>query len=80
MRCGLEFGEHKHTLAVIVCALYEFTISAERFRTILADFLRTLGFVPSRFEYTYVTTVTTSVLIFMISKLLLNIPTCGLVE
>ena len=35
---------------MIVRALYGLTISAERFRTILADFLRTLGFTPSRYD------------------------------
>ena len=31
-------------------ALYGLTTSAERFRTMLVDFLRTLGFFPSRFD------------------------------
>ena len=49
-RCGPEFGDREHSIAVIVRALYDLTTSAERFRTMLANFLRTLGFVPSRYD------------------------------
>ena len=49
-RCGPEFGEHQHSIAVIVRALYGLTTSAERFRTMLADFLRIIGFKPTRFD------------------------------
>ena len=46
-RCGSEFGSMEGSIAIIVRALYGLTTSAERFRTMLADFLRTLGFTPS---------------------------------
>ena len=49
-RCGSEFGSMEGSIAIIVRALYGLTTSAERFRTMLADFLRTLGFTPSRFD------------------------------
>jgi hypothetical protein len=49
-RVGNEFGEHAGKIALIVRALYGLTTSAERFHTLLADFLRTLGFTPSRFD------------------------------
>ena len=49
-RCGPEFGKRENSIAISVYALYGITISAERFRTMLADFLRTLFFVHSRFE------------------------------
>ena len=37
-------------IAVIVKALYGLTTSPERFRTLLADFIRSLGFTPSRYD------------------------------
>ena len=49
-RCGTEFGDREHSIAVIVRALYGITTSTERFRTMLADFLRILGFVPSYYD------------------------------
>ena len=49
-RVGPEFGEHDGKIAFIVRALYGLTTSAERFHTLLADFLRTLGFIPTRFD------------------------------
>ena len=49
-RVGDEFGEHSGKIALIVKALYGLTTSAERFHTLLADFLRTLKFTPSRFD------------------------------
>jgi len=49
-RVGPEFGEHDGKIALIVKALYGLTTSAERFRTLLADFLRTIGFIPSRYD------------------------------
>lgn len=49
-RCGSEFGDRAGCIAIIMRALYGLTTSAERFRTLLADFLRTLGFKPSRFD------------------------------
>ena len=49
-RVGDEFGEHAGKIAFIVRALYGLTTSAERFHTLLADFLRTLGFIPTRFD------------------------------
>ena len=47
-RLGKEFGSRAGTIALIVKALYGLTTSAERFRTLLADFIRSLGFTPSR--------------------------------
>ena len=38
------------SIDIIVRALYGLTTSAERFRTMLADFLRTLEFTTSRFD------------------------------
>ena len=49
-RCGSEFGDRAGAIAIITRALYGLTTSAERFRTMLADFLRTLGFVSARFD------------------------------
>ena len=49
-RYGPGFGYRKHSIAVVVRALYDLTISAERFRTMLADFLRTIGFLPNRYD------------------------------
>ena len=37
-------------MTVITRALYGLTTSAERFRTLLADFLRSTGFTPSRYD------------------------------
>ena len=47
---GPEFGEHGGKIALIVTALYRLTTSAKRFRTILADFLCTVDFTPSRYD------------------------------
>ena len=49
-RCGSEFGPHAGSIAVIVRALYGLTTSAERFRTLFADYLRDMGFVPTRYD------------------------------
>ena len=49
-RCGNEFGDKAKSIAIIKRALYGLTTSAERFHTLLADFLRTLGFKPCRFD------------------------------
>ena len=49
-RCGPEFGERIDSITLIVRALYGLTTSAERFRTMLADFFCTLGFILSRFD------------------------------
>ena len=37
-------------MALITRAFYGLTTSAERFRTLLADYLRSLGFNPSRYD------------------------------
>ena len=47
---GEEFGEYKGMIAIIVKALYGLTTSAERFHTLFADFLRSVGFIPTRFD------------------------------
>ena len=49
-KCGPEFGDRQGAIAIISRALYGLTTSAERFRTMLADFLRTIGFKSSRFD------------------------------
>ena len=49
-RCGPEFGAREGSIAIIVRALYGLSTSAERFRTLLADFLRSMGFVPCRYD------------------------------
>ena len=49
-RAGPEFGNRAFSMAIITRALYGLTTSAERFRTLLADFLRSLGFSPSRYD------------------------------
>ena len=48
--CGPEFGDRMGSKAVIIRALYGLTTSAERYRTLFADFLRGLGFKPTRFD------------------------------
>ena len=50
IKCGPEFGDSARSIAIIVRALYGLTTSTEIFRTMLADFLRTLEFTPSRFD------------------------------
>ena len=49
-KCGPEFGDRLGSIAITVRAFYGLTISAERFRAMLAYFIRTLEFIPSRFE------------------------------
>jgi hypothetical protein len=49
-RVGNEFGDRAGSIAIVVRALYGLTTSAERFHTLLADFLRSMGFQPSRFD------------------------------
>ena len=49
-RVGNEFGDRAGCIALITRALYGLTTSAERFRTLFADFLRTLGFHPTRYD------------------------------
>ena len=46
-RCGPEFDEHQHSIAVLVQALYGLTTSADRFSTVLFDFLHVTGFKPT---------------------------------
>ena len=47
-RVGPEFGNRAFSMALITRGLYGLIKSAERFRTLLADFLHSLGFNPSR--------------------------------
>ena len=49
-RLGSEFGPRAGTIAIIYKALYGLTTSAERFRILLADFIRSLGFTPSHYD------------------------------
>ena len=50
IRVGPEFREYDGQIAFIVKALYCLNTIAEQFCTMLADFLRTLGFKPSRYD------------------------------
>ena len=49
-KCGPEFGDRVRAISIIERAFYGLAISAELFRIMLADFLRTLDFAPSRFD------------------------------
>ena len=49
-RVGKEFGEYEGMVAIIIKALYGLTTSAERFHTLFADFIRSIGFTPTRFD------------------------------
>lgn len=44
------FGNKEGCIALIIRALYGLTTSAERFRSLLADFIWSLGFVPTRYD------------------------------
>ncbi len=48
--CGPEFGDRMGCIALIKKALYGLTTSAERYRKLFADFLRSLGFTPTRYD------------------------------
>ena len=48
-RCGPEFGSREDSIALIVCALYGLFTSVEKFRTLLADSFKALGFTPIRY-------------------------------
>ena len=45
-----EFGAQTGKIALIVSTLYGFTTSAEQLYTMLAGFLHTIGFIPSRHD------------------------------
>ena len=49
-RCCPEFCDKEYSIAVIVIALYGLTTSTERFKIMLANFLRTLGCLHSRYD------------------------------
>ena len=49
-RCGSKFGNCTGSIAVIFRALYGLTTSAEHCCTKFADCLRTLRFIPCRFD------------------------------
>ncbi|GFH49047.1 hypothetical protein CTEN210_05523 [Chaetoceros tenuissimus] len=49
-KLGPEFGEHSGMIALIVKALYGLTTSAAAFRKAFADFIRSMGFKPSRYD------------------------------
>ena len=49
-RAGPEFGSRAGSIVLIKKALYGLTTSAERWRACFADFIRKLGFVPSRYD------------------------------
>ncbi|GFH48994.1 gag-pol polyprotein [Chaetoceros tenuissimus] len=50
IKCGPEFGDRHGCITLIVKALYGLRTSAEHFHSLLADFLRGLGFTPSKFD------------------------------
>ena len=47
---GKEWGEYKDCVAIIKKALYGLTTSAAQWRNLFADFLRKLGFIPTRYD------------------------------
>ena len=49
-RLGSKFGNRAGCIAIIVKALYGLTTSAERFRTLLAYCIRSLGFKSFRLD------------------------------
>ncbi len=49
-RCGAEFGSKAGCIAILVKALYGLTTSAHQWRNMLADFIRSMGFKPTRFD------------------------------
>ena len=49
-KLGPEFSEHAGKIALIVKALYGLTTSAANFRKAFADFLRSMGFEPVRYD------------------------------
>ncbi len=49
-RCGPEFGPRSGAIAILVRALYGLTTSANRYRTLFADFLQEMGFTPTRYD------------------------------
>ena len=49
-RVGTEFGNRAGCITLNIRALYGLTTSAKRFRTLFADFLRSLGFSPTRYD------------------------------
>ena len=49
-KCGPEFGDRAVVLAITERSIYVLKISAERFRTMLVNYLRTLDFKLSRFD------------------------------
>ena len=46
MRFGNEFGPRTGVITLIVRARYSFTTSPEKFRTLFAVYVRSLGFSP----------------------------------
>ena len=49
-RVGSEFEDRAGCIVLISRALYGLTTSADRLRTLFSNFLRTLGFHPTRFD------------------------------
>mmetsp|Transcript_18158 Transcript_18158/g.25645 ORF Transcript_18158/g.25645 Transcript_18158/m.25645 type:complete len:514 (+) Transcript_18158:510-2051(+) len=48
--CGSVFGSREGCIAIIVRALYGHTTSAKQWRTLFADFLRSLQFAPTKYD------------------------------
>jgi hypothetical protein len=48
--CGKEWGDYYKRVAIIKKALYGLTTSAAQWRNLFADFLRKLGFKPTRYD------------------------------
>ena len=49
-RAGPEFGDKEDSILIIVKALYGLKSSSRAFRTYFADFIRTAGFIPARYD------------------------------
>ena len=49
-RCAKYWGEHAGKIAIIKKALYGLTTSAHQWRQLFADFIRSLGFKPTRYD------------------------------
>jgi hypothetical protein len=47
---GLEFGDDEGKVVILVKALYGLAMSAEYWHSFFADFLRSIGFKPTRFD------------------------------
>ena len=49
-RCGPEFGDREGAIIIMNKALYGLATSAERWRSCFADYIRSMGFQPTRYD------------------------------